>query len=686
MDGRLARAALVTLLGLAVLSPVEGAAATREPTTPTFSEPYLAHGATRLVDVVCPGPQRCLAIGDDVDGTAPYGPDSVAYRSTDGGTSWAPSSEPGSGPSLALSCGSPAFCIEESLDYFNEPTFDVTRDGGLTWLPTGGPDTEAQLSDLSCAGTGTCLAIEASRVLSTTDGGLHWALHARVPGLVGVGCRSSRLCYVLVTSTEHGRRTLRVSSTANRGGSLTTVATLPGPSAGTGPASLECTAAGCDVVTSGDGASLYASSDGGHRWSSHELPVSHWQHVWSLSCVDEDSCTVLASESFQPRTVWALSTTDRGATWSTAQVVVAPPVTPAVACATPSTCYATTGVESIYASGAPTDQWTTAAIAAATPLLQAVACTPTDTCLAVGDGTEAVSTDDGHSWTVQADPALAGDEFEALTCPFASTCLASGHTTGSEQTALVLVSADAGAHWSAGSLPWEVTSVGSISCATSSTCVAVPGVPGDYGPIPTLLLRSTDGGMDWALLTLAPTSSYESLTSVACTTSTHCVAVGYGYASAPGPALPPTALAATSDDAGATWTLLPSVDAGEASFFGLACGTSTQCLTNGDGSYAYGTSDGGTDWTKLGSPGTLGDFESLDVVACSAQTCWGIEAISVASPVFYELIVSTDGGATWTLDPRSAAAIPTTLTISSDGAVIALGIEPSGGPVILAST
>jgi hypothetical protein len=104
-----------------------------------------------------------------------------------------------------------------------------------------------------------------------------------------------------------------------------------------------------------------------------------------------------------------------------------------------------------------------------------------------------------------------------------------------------------------------------------------------------------------------------------------------------------------------------------------------------DGNYAYGSTDGGSTWSTLGTPGAVGDAYALDLQSCGAGACWGIETISTTGAPYVIPIESPDGGSTWVLDNQVPDVLPIAMTIAPDGTMIALGVEPSNGPVILTS-
>ena len=132
--------ALMAIVGTSILaqSPSVATAAESPRGAPLFSSVYQGYGPTRIVGVACPSTTLCLAVGN----RASYG---MLYRSTDAGVTWTPEPEPGGSldfsydygdTPLAISCGTPTFCVIEYATNIGDSLADefiVSTDGGLTW-------------------------------------------------------------------------------------------------------------------------------------------------------------------------------------------------------------------------------------------------------------------------------------------------------------------------------------------------------------------------------------------------------------------------------------------------------------------------------------------------------------------------------------------------------------------------
>lgn len=703
--------AVAAALGAALLAPfaTPAGAVIHPRSTPTYATVYQGYGPTDVVSVTCPTTQVCLAVGEQPQ----Y---SMLYRSTDGGATWAPMAVPGGSldpdyvyqdQSVAISCGAPTFCVlEYATNLGDAPVdqFEVSSDGGLTWKGQGSIqlqsyDPEAGLADLTCIGFGTCLGILGGQIASTTDGGGSWVTHNRSVGTAGLACLSERLCYVVQTTATRGTDALVVSSTNNRGGTLVPLLR----STGTGwsaAAVISCASARvCTVLKSGSSPQLESTTDGGRTWHARLAPQLPPLRAQTLLCTTAQDCTLLASDLASPSRIESFSTADGGSNWLPASVgqLGFPKAKPSLWCsAIASGCLAALGTRSVFRIDnvqLGSAAWSASAASISAPPLEVVACQQGGGCLALGSGVKATSKDDGHTWTVAADPALDGDVITSLTCPLPSTCVASGHSGPlGAPSGLVLLTTDLGNHWTTATLPWEVGYVGGMECASADTCLALPGFASSLTHAPTFLLRSTDGGLDWSLVEIASSSAHLSLSAVQCPTASHCIAVGAALASA---------LVEVSDDAGATWS---TVDAsaggfgGDTPFEGLACTSSLDCETSavsasGSDVDAYGTTDGGLTWSKLGlmfsvpQAGYWGASPSL--ASCSNGTCvaFSVNVVGPERPNYYvSLLASADGGVTWDAFEPPYEPAGVSIALAPDGTVIAVGENAEAGPLLVVGT
>ncbi len=246
------------------------------------------------------------------------------------------------------------------------------------------------------------------------------------------------------------------------------------------------------------------------------------------------------------------------------------------------------------------------------------------------------------TWSsVAALPALAG--VSSISCPSTTTCVAVG--VNSNDYGGVEATTDGGATWSAGSLPSPV--VGgptSVSCPTTSWCMAVGG----------RTFVSADGGATWSS-TAFPTALVP-LAAVACTSVDVCVVAG---ANASGD----TAVVTTSDG-GSTWSTA-SVPAGPLEGTALACSSASNCdlvATIAGSSEILGSTDGGATWSVVESSSLFSD--DITAISCpSTTTCLAVGnsilSASLDAPVAF---ATSDGGASWSSVPFPASVTHAELT------------------------
>lgn len=266
----------------------------------------------------------------------------------------------------------------------------------------------------------------------------------------------------------------------------------------------------------------------------------------------------------------------------------------------------------------------------------------------VAHATVFVSSDGGDTWTSTLSSA-APSGLSSLTCAPGDVCLAGGASCDPVCAPVILVSADGGVTWvqaqitedDTTTLATEASVVQSLSCSTSSECLATVGEPWSYG-----LLRSSDGGETWAAAPM-PGGAAVATAQVHCAPNGPCLigatvydqglaAYGSVYRSVDGiewhPVELPTPVAAMvnfacidtascyaagtlrsgeavvldSDDEGLTWrqrSVLAPTEAGLHAA-GIACPANDACavlLTDGIGTWQIRSGAGET-WTTTDGP------------------------------------------------------------------------------------
>ena len=324
-----------------------------------------------------------------------------------------------------------------------------------------------------------------------------------------------------------------------------------------------------------------------------------------------------------------------------------------------------------------------------------VSCATATTCEAVGvfgadiffvngSGPGAVlgTTDGGATWTPQALPAGV-PLLSSITCPSTTTCLAAGTSVDSATTTSAVVgTTDGGTTWVNLPLPTGATSLSTVDCGSPSTCVVLGATSSGAGAWAT-----TDGGQQWTTATVP--SGVTSLAGVSCPTSTTCVAVG---ATGSGPTV------VTTTDSGASWTkqtMLAGIPAG-AALAAVACTSASTCTVGGsvfDPSTGVGTpvldatSDGGADWTSEPVPAGVTGVTGLSCPSATVCQAVGTSSRSGSNLIEPAVLGTSDGGATWATETLPVS-MGTSITVSCGGvgtcelAGVDNGVSPGWGVLL----
>jgi photosystem II stability/assembly factor-like uncharacterized protein len=139
------------------------------------------------------------------------------------------------------------------------------------------------------------------------------------------------------------------------------------------------------------------------------------------------------------------------------------------------------------------------------------------------------TTNDGASWSTTSFP-NPREEPISITCSSTTSCLAVGsYATGVPvgipigahlDPGLVLSMTNGGSSWAPATVPSDVAEVTEATCPLASVCFAIgdqglPGIPGE-------VLSSIDGGLTWAIVALPSRLDDPSLTSISCASVTSC--------------------------------------------------------------------------------------------------------------------------------------------------------------------
>jgi photosystem II stability/assembly factor-like uncharacterized protein len=324
-------------------------------------------GADELLDVSCPTPTRCFAVGAGTPDASvnPKAPIPAVIISTNSsGQSW--SSDPFSfiGPSTlqAVSCPDALHCMAVGLTNGASllGVIAVTDDGGVRWHQVFAPEGATDVVGVDCSIAEHCIAVasDGSSMWSavTVDNGAEWTRGGDLPaGIAGVGnitCSSATTCVL----------------------------------------------AGYTPGTPGSGAGTIAqTSDGGTTWTSGTLPPGVGL-LHSVSCGDPETCVAVGTESTTDSDVVksssvVLASHDGGMTWVAEQSAHAISDAFGVWCASDFVCVMVGtrwsgstplgGVSETANGGA---SWEEPAIRYIATGLTAVDCPLPTNCVAVGDG------------------------------------------------------------------------------------------------------------------------------------------------------------------------------------------------------------------------------------------------------------------------------------------------------------
>jgi photosystem II stability/assembly factor-like uncharacterized protein len=239
----------------------------------------------------------------------------------------------------------------------------------------------------------------------------------------------------------------------------------------------------------------------------------------------------------------------------------------------------------------------------------------------------AASTTTG-SWHVLVRPGLKLYEYHGASCvKGTTTCWLTGGQFGA--VAQVVKTTNGGTSWAsqAQNVTASMNGIRAISCVSTSRCVGVGGVNTQSADrITPAVVVTTNGGTNWTRQSVptmpAPTSN-EPLQAVACTSSSHCVAVGkLGV------------ILETSN--GSSWTLRTSGTTD--SLYGLACPSATVCFAVGNAGTILRSTNGGSSWTAQ----TSGASNPLTSVSCpTTLRCFAVGNSGT-------IRATTNGGSTWT--------------------------------------
>jgi photosystem II stability/assembly factor-like uncharacterized protein len=582
------------------------------------------YGNTFLTGVSCPSSTTCFAVGYyDLSSTVATPPNGGIIESTsNGGASWIPDAVPtfmqDSSDSLAgVSCSTTQDCVVVGYgDTDGTTAYDVavTTDGGSAWTEEDVPVPDySGLAGVSCyPSSSDCVAVGGNSILASTDGGMTWVSEPGVgDGGASVSCSSASDCVAvegsnIITSTDGGTSwTLHTAPSGTN--ALNAISCYPSTST--------CVAVG--------GKGIVTSTDGGTSWTTEKTPTGV-NSLYGVSCSSASDCVAVAGSS-------VLTSSDGGASWDKGTVPNGVDALDSVSCSSSSDCVAT-GPVTDWVSGrrggvlntlSGGTSWSIRNVPRTVGLIASVSCpVSTSACVGVGDedwfpgefpALAATSNNEGKSWVRRTIPKKIYD-LSSVSCPSSSECVAVGANS-------IVTSNRSGKSWTSAKVPTGTNGLTDVSCESTLDCVAV-----HFNGIMT----STDGGASWSSA-IVP-GDIDDLTAVSCyATSPDCVAVGGNEV-------------VTSTDGGNSWTsqAIPV----SASLTGVSCTSTSHCVAVGNivssdgysvGSDVLSSTDGGTSWSAQSAPS---DVTDLAAVSCPVtSTCFAVGSNAQGGAV----VLSVDG-------------------------------------------
>jgi hypothetical protein len=576
--------------------------------------------------VACKTASSCIAVGT-YSADAP----NQALAETVSGASWSIDKVPNNTGALGsellgVSCLSSTSCTAVG-DYIDSSNFDgnlAEALSGTTWSLQKSPSpagvNESNLLSVSCTSSEACSAVgEYSTghevAMAERWNGEKWQLQDAAPGggtasdLAGVFCVSSIVCRAVGVVGDHslaeqwnGTR-WSTETTTNPGTDSNNLVSISCPSSST----TFCGAVGLSADSGSDQVPL-AESWNGASWRSQVTPLIYGggdNELRAVSCSSSTSCTAVGTlrdtdgifvtmaeqwngtswvVEYTPVPAGAIGSALLGVTctsavacnavgyfdnagshaltlaerWNgTSWTIVTTPnpshtdnaTLNALSCTSQTACTAvgsyntTTGPTVTLAESLSGTTWSISSTpnhsTATQSELNGVSCTSSTVCTAVGDDIEGgIDFTLGESlsagkWSLEKSPNPTGaedSELNSVSCATTTSCIAVGSYGSNAGVSLTLAEQWNGSAWKLTSTPVLKgsleTALASVSCTSLTDCVAVGGY--DASSVLTLTLAEAWNGSSWSLQTTPnPASAYDSsLLAVSCTAATSCSAAG----------------------------------------------------------------------------------------------------------------------------------------------------------------
>jgi hypothetical protein len=286
---------------------------------------------------------------------------------------------------------------------------------------------------------------------------------------------------------------------------------------------------------------------------------------------------------------------------------------------------------------------------ASSSVLNGVTCPITASCFAVGNSsagntvTTLVERWDGTSWSIVASPNPSGSSgsfLSGVSCPSATRCFA----VGSDYAGKTLVERWNGTSWSivaSPNLSASFNALSSVACTKSASCDAV-------GTVDSYTVVEHWDGTSWSIAAPPTSSSQSRLAAVACPSASSCYAVGSYQTGSARKTL-------VERWNGTIWSMVTSPNPSgsvDSALTGVSCPSTTSCFAVGSSSIGATTKTliehwDGTTWSIVASPnpsGGAGPF--LNGVSCASTT--SCDAVGF-SGFFEKTLVERWDGTSWSI-------------------------------------
>ncbi|NNN20976.1 MAG: cadherin-like domain-containing protein [Acidimicrobiales bacterium] len=631
-------------------------------------------------EVSCVAPNFCAVSWGTLGPSASY----VSYT-PDGGATWFLYQSPGKAYSKGISCASRSYCALVGGSNSGEvaAALSITNAGSF-WAATTIPETQINhLSAISCPFTSQCIAtgdrtngfhtVAASISLNIPAASYsETSLPTVVGQLAGISCSTASDCVAVGQSTSNSAVAI---VTSNGGASWSNASLSSGvqdlSSVSCVASTRVCAAIGTFWKGSVESSSAVYSSDGGNTWAKAMIPPNIGA-LLSVSCASTTFCAAVGGTVGPTPLGQVVISVDGGATWSEVATPTGPLYYSSISCVTASFCVAA-GIKN-NTSGAvisTSNAGATWALNSFPSSLQYpyVSCASVSSCVLVTNTSEKVllTTDGGLTWVDSANPAIFTSHINSVDCPSSTNCIAVVQGGSSNLPAIFYFSAFSNQSWTSLSQSNASDAIFGVSCIGSSSCIAVGSHTTNCGvgcpqSVPTSYQISLNP-VSWTVHTTE--RHVTNISSVSCSSATHCVALGQKWnTNSLG------AIAYTTTDGGNSWQVsqLPS----DVSVLNeITCLTDTNCVAVGSNMNGMGlvikTVNGGASWSEATLPA------EVNVISLSCPTASSCVAIGQDSSLTSYFLYSLDGGSTWKTEAGLINVSKTSVTCPTATHCVAVG-------------